>query len=191
MSFRVIFRLEKCITQRNRLNTFHADITRKLRVDVEEYRHVYRLSRIQPLLLEAEALDLREIRRHLARCHAVRSHPNDILLRRVGRRIESERGLAGQNTNFALLGDELPREDVRCGAVEGYANARVVFDGTEALGGVASIVAVSGGLDGLATPASGLAYLTFVRVVLLPFQKGNVPFCKREQSHKKAQRCRE
>ena len=51
--------------------------------------------------------------------------------------------------------------------MEGYADAGVVFDGTEAFGRVARVVAVGRGLDGLATPASGLADLRHVGRVIL------------------------
>jgi hypothetical protein len=58
-----------------------------------------------------------------------------------------------------LLRGEFPRQHVGHGAVEGDAQARVVFDGLEALGGVAGVVAVGGGFDGLAAPAGLLADL--------------------------------
>ena len=165
MSIFIILRLEKGIAQRHRLNPLRGDIIGKLRVNVEEYRHIHRLARVQSLLFKAKALDLGEVRRHLSRRHTVRSHPNNVLLRGIGRCIESQRGLAGQDTHFALIGNELPWEDVRSGAIKCYTNARVVFNGTETFGRIAGVVAVGCGFDGLAAPASGLANLLCLREI--------------------------
>jgi hypothetical protein len=159
MPILVIPRLEKRITQRNRLDALHVRIHDKLWIDVEKHGHIDRLAGIQPLLLEAEALDLAEVRRHLARGHAVRRHADDVLGGLVGRRVEGECGLARQHPDFALLRREFPGEHVGYRAVEGYAQAGVVLDGAEALGGVARVVAVGGGFDGLAAPAGLLADL--------------------------------
>lgn len=47
--------------------------------------------------------------------------------------------------------------------MEGDADAGVVCDGAQALGGVARVVAVGGGFYGLAAPAGGLADLGHIR----------------------------
>jgi hypothetical protein len=78
MSFLIIPRLEKRITQRHRLNALHIRIHNKLGVNVKEHRHIHRLARIQSLLLEAKALDLAKIWRYLAGRHAVRCHANNV-----------------------------------------------------------------------------------------------------------------
>jgi hypothetical protein len=95
MSLLIIPRLEKRITQRHCLNTLHIWIHNKLRINVKEHRHVHRLTRIQPLLLEAKALDLAEIRRYLSGCYAVRCYANDVFGRFIGRGVECECRLAG------------------------------------------------------------------------------------------------
>lgn len=157
----VVFRLEKRITQRHRLNTLHVDIRHKLWVNVEKHRHIDCLARVQPLLLKAETLDLAEVRRHLARRDRVGCDADNVLVGLVRRRVEGECCLAGQDAHFALLGHKLPRQHVGDGAVECDADAGMVLNGLEALGGVGVGVAaaVCGGFDGLASPAGLLTYL--------------------------------
>lgn len=101
---------KESITQGYRVNAPHIYVSRKFRVDIEEDRHVDRLAGIKPLLLEAEALDLAEIRRDLTRRDAVRSDPNDVVRLRIVRcGVEGKRGFTGQDTHFALLRGEFPR----------------------------------------------------------------------------------
>lgn len=166
MPILIVLGLEKRVTQRHSLNPLHVDIVHKVGINIEENRHVDRLAGVQPLLLEAKALNLAEIRRHLPRCDRVRSHSDNILVRLVGRGVESERGFAREHAHFALLGDELPGQNVRDRAVEGDADARVVFDRLEALGGVAgSVAAMPGGFDGLTAPSCLLADLKSIRTL--------------------------
>lgn len=94
MPILVVLGFEKRITQRHCLDPFHIWIHDKFRINVEEHGHVHRLACIQTLLLEAEALDLAEVRRHLARRDAVRRNTNDIFARLVGRGVKSERRFA-------------------------------------------------------------------------------------------------
>lgn len=94
MTILVVFGLEKCITQCNCLDVLHVDIPSKLGVDVKEYGHVDCLACIQPLLLEAKALDFAEIWRYLSRRHRVGRYSDDIFGRGVCCGIESERGFA-------------------------------------------------------------------------------------------------
>lgn len=70
---------EKGITQGNLLNPLHTRIRHKVRINIEEDRHVNRLSSIQSLLLKAKALNLAKVRRHLPRRHAIRCHTYDIV----------------------------------------------------------------------------------------------------------------
>jgi hypothetical protein len=162
----IVLGLEKRVTQRHSLNPLHVDIVHKVGVNIEENRHIDRLARVQPLLLKAEALNLAEIRRHLPRRDRVCGNSDDILIRLVGRGVERERGFARENTHFALLGNELPGQDVRDRAVEGDADARVILDGLEALGGVAgSVAAMPGGFDGLTSPSCLLADLKSIRML--------------------------
>lgn len=88
-------RTEEGIVQRNSLDTLHVRVPTELRIDVEEHGHVDRLAFIEPLLLEAETLDLAEIRCDLRWRHAVRRHPDYVLGRRLVRRsVERQRRLA-------------------------------------------------------------------------------------------------
>lgn len=103
---------EEGIAQRHLLNPLHVRVIHKLRINVEEHRHIHRLPSIQSLLLETETLDLAEMRRHLPRCHAVRRYPNDILRRLIRRRVERQRRLTRQNPHFTLLWCEAPGEHV-------------------------------------------------------------------------------
>jgi hypothetical protein len=121
MPILIIPRLKKRITQRDRLNPLHIRIHDKLRVNIKKHGHVHRLTRIQPLFLEAKTLYLAEVRRYLARRHAVGCDADDVLGGLVGRGVEGEGCFAGENAHFALLGDEFPGEHVGDGAIEGYA----------------------------------------------------------------------
>lgn len=155
----IISRLKKRIAQRNLLNPPHIWVIRKIRIDIKEHRHIHRLPSIQPLLLEAKTLNLREILRHLSRRHAIRRHPNDILIRLICRGIERQCSLTRQDFHLALLRREFPGQDVGYGAVESYADAFGIRDGLEALRGVITFrPAVAGGFYGLAAPACCLAY---------------------------------
>jgi hypothetical protein len=166
MPILIILSLEKRVTQRHSLNPLHINIVHKVRVNIEENWHIDRLARIQPLLLKAKTLNLAEIRRHLPRRDRVCGHSDDILIGLVGRSVEGERCFAREHAHFALLGNELPGQDIRDRAVEGDANARVVFDRLEALGGVAgSVAAMPGGFDGLAAPSCLLADLKSIRTL--------------------------
>jgi hypothetical protein len=84
----IIPRLKKRITQRDRFNTLHIRIHDKLGINIKENRHIHRLARIQPLLLKTKTLYLAEIRRHLARRHAVGCDADDVFGGLVGCRVE-------------------------------------------------------------------------------------------------------
>lgn len=111
----IILRLKKSIIQRDRLNALHIRIRCKLRVNIKEHGHIDRLARIQPLLLEAETLDLAEVGGYLAGRDAVGGDADDVVAGFVGRRVEGEGSFAGENADFALLRDEFPGEDLRVG----------------------------------------------------------------------------
>lgn len=99
---------EEGVVQGDRIDAFHSRILQELGINVEEDWHVHCFASIQPLLFEAEALDLAEVRSHLTRCHTVRRNTNHILLTLVRGCVESQRRLARQHTHFALLRRELP-----------------------------------------------------------------------------------
>jgi len=150
---------EKRVIQRNRLDSLHIRIRDKLGINVEEHRHIDRLASIQPLLLEAETLNLAEIRRHLRRRHAVRRNPYDIFCRALVRRsVERQRRLAGQHSHFALLWRELPRQDIGGRAGEGDSES---WDAGLGCSAGDDVLCVAGALvvdvDRLATPAGLLA----------------------------------
>lgn len=153
----VIPGLEERVAQRDCINPPHTRILGKLGINEEEHRHIDRLALIQLLLLEAETLDLAKVRRDLGGCDAVCGDANDICLALVGGGKEGECGLAGEDADFALLRDEAPGEDVGDAAVEGDAEATVVFERFEAHGGIGFGTSGVVGFDGLAGPAGLLA----------------------------------
>lgn len=157
----VVFRFEKSIIQRNRINPLHIWILQKFGINVKENRHIHRLASIQPLLLEAETLNLTEIRRHLTRCHAVCCHANYILLlAQIRCGVKCQRRLTGQYPHFALLWGEFPWQDIGCGSREGDAQTAGGGDGGQLRSDGffrAISPAVDGGLYGLPTPAGLLA----------------------------------
>lgn len=113
------------------LNALHVWIIHKIRINIEEDWHVDRLASIQSLLLKAKALNLAEVRRHLSWSNAVGSDPDNIFRRSVRRGIERQGSFARQDSNFALLGREFPRQHVGYRAVERDADAFVVGDRLE------------------------------------------------------------
>src|SRR6266496_1584611 len=70
---------EKRITQRNLLNSLHIRIVHKIRINIEENRHIHRLPSVQSLFLKAEALNLAKIRSNLSWRNTIRRYPNNIL----------------------------------------------------------------------------------------------------------------
>jgi len=115
MTILIILCFEESVIQRYSIDPLHSRILQELGIDIEEDGHVDRLAFIQPLLLEAEALDLAEIRRHLRGRHAVRRHAYDVFRLRVVRcSVERQRRLTWQHAHFSLLGYEFPGQDVGC-----------------------------------------------------------------------------
>ena len=70
-------RLEECIAESDLIGIFQEGVGLVVRVDVEEDRHVDLLTRVEPLLLETEALDLVEVGPGLKRNHIVGRNPVD------------------------------------------------------------------------------------------------------------------
>lgn len=99
---------EERITQCNLFNALHIRIIHKIRIDIEEHRHIHCLTSIQPLLLKTKALDLAEIRCYLPRSHTVCRYPNDIILGVVCSSVERQCRLTREDSDFALLGCEFP-----------------------------------------------------------------------------------
>lgn len=150
---------EERVIQRYRLYAPHIEVIQQIRVQIEEDGHVDRLPGIEPLLLEAEALDLAEVRRALGGRDAVRGDADDVLVAVVGRLVEGQRRLARVDVHLALLGHELPGQHVGDGGVERDLDALACGDGDEAAGDVAVGIGAAVGADWLATPACGLADL--------------------------------
>ena len=113
LSVSIIPSLEKSIIERDGLYPLHVEVLEEIRVQVEEDGHVDRLVCLEPLLLEAEALNLAEVGRHLRGCDAVRGDADNVLVGPVGRRVEGQGRLPGEHADLALLGGELPRQEVR------------------------------------------------------------------------------
>lgn len=162
---------EKRIAKRDLVDASHVHVVEQVRVEVEEDGHVDRLAGVEPLLLEAEALDLAKVRGRLAGRDAVRGDADYVLVRLVGGRVERERRLPGQHADLALLRGELPGQRVGHGGVESDADARCRRHGPQALRGVVREVvrvdcaAVARRADGLAAPAGRLADLFAVKSV--------------------------
>lgn len=153
-------RTEERIAQCHRLDTLHVHIVEQIRIQVEENRHVHSLACIETLLFKAETLDLAEVRRTLRGRHTVCSHSNDVLVTLVGRLVECQRGLARKDTDFSLLRDKLPGQDVGDRSAEGDLDSLGVFDGNESACEITIIRAgTTMGTYGLTSPASGLADL--------------------------------
>ena len=70
-------RLKECIAESDLIGIFQEGVGLVVRVDVEEDRHVDLLPRVEPLLLETEALDLVEVGPGLERNHIVGRNPVD------------------------------------------------------------------------------------------------------------------
>ena len=105
---------EERVVQGNGIDALHRRILQELRIDVEEHRHIHRLTLVQPLLLETKALNLAEVRRNLCWCDAICRHSDDIFLFTLVRSsVESQRSFPGQDTHFSLLRRELPRQYIR------------------------------------------------------------------------------
>jgi hypothetical protein len=188
MAVLVVPRLEKGIAERDSLDVLHVDIIDKVGINVKKHGHVDRLTRIQPLLLKTEALNLAKIRRDLAGGDRVGGDADNVLVRLVRRRVKGQRRLAGQHTHLALLRHKLPRKHIRHGSVEGDADARVRLNGLQALGRVAVVVAaVCGRLDGLTAPACLLADLDIAWSACVSVYREErgyaVPFCTWAPSH--------
>jgi len=109
MAILVILRLEESVAQCDSLNALHTGILCKLGIDVEKDWHVHRFPSIQSLLFKAKALDLAKVWGDLSRCNGVGSYANDVFWRLVGCSVESEGGLAREDSDFALLRNKLPR----------------------------------------------------------------------------------
>lgn len=148
---------EESIRQSDSINALHVWIRSKVRVDIKEHRHIYRLSGIKFLLLKAETLDLAEIRSHLARSHTVRGYSNDILRALVRRCVECQRGFSWQHAHLSLLRCKFPWEHVRNGTIESDTETSRVCYGRHSGCGIAVAIAV--GENWLTAPACLLADL--------------------------------
>lgn len=83
-------RTEESIRQRDGIYFGHRRIVDKVWVDEEENWHIYGLPSVEPLLFEAEALNLAEIWSYLSWSNTIGSNPNDVLSTSVRRCIKRE-----------------------------------------------------------------------------------------------------
>src|SRR6516165_12177967 len=97
-------------------------ITRQRRVHEENDGHIDLLMRVEPLLLEAKALDLVEINAGRLGRHHERRMPDDRLIGEVLGREEHELLLAEMNPDLALGRLKAPRQIARDVAVEAHRN---------------------------------------------------------------------
>ena len=79
----------------------HGGVFCKLRIDVEEHGQVNLFMWVQPLLLEAEALNLVKVLASIERNNVVGRDANDCIIRGVGCCVEGERSLAGNDLSRA------------------------------------------------------------------------------------------
>src|SRR6516162_1481844 len=117
-----IRRAEERVGQRDRPDIARFRIARQRRVDEENDGHIDLLMRVEPLLLEAEALDLVEIDAGRLGRHHERRMPDDRLIGEVLGREEHELLLAEMNPDLALGRLEAPRQIARDVAVEAHRN---------------------------------------------------------------------
>lgn len=104
---------EERIRQRDRIYFCHCRIVDKVRVNEEENGHIDSLPSVEPLLLEAKALDFAEIWGHLRWRNAICSDPNDVLSALICCRIKRKRCLTRQDPDLSLLWCEFPGHHVR------------------------------------------------------------------------------
>src|SRR5690606_35915917 len=96
--------LEEGVGQRDRVH-----VLRQLRVDHEDDRELLRLVRAERLLLEAEALELAEIRSRLPRCVARHRLADRLGVARVDEVVDDGDELARMHLERVDLGPEPPR----------------------------------------------------------------------------------
>lgn len=108
----VVSGLEKCIAQRDCVNAFHGRILHEIWINEEEHWHIDGLSRIQSLLLKAEALDLAEIWSNLGGCDTICCYADDISFALVRGGEESQSCLTWQDSYLSLLWCELPWQNI-------------------------------------------------------------------------------
>ena len=120
-------RLEECIAESDLIGIFQEGVGLVVRVDVEEDRHIDLLTRVKPLLLETEALDLVEVGPGLERNHIVGRNPVDrseifyietsrcrsqsLLVCGILRSVEGESRLSRVDVHHWLLGTEVPSSE--------------------------------------------------------------------------------
>ena len=104
---------EEGVVQGDGINVPHCWVFEKVRIDVEEDRHIHCFPFVQTLFFEAKALDLAEVWRNLRRRNTVRGHSDYILIFTLVRcRVECQCCLPGQDSHFSLLRSKLPRQNV-------------------------------------------------------------------------------
>jgi hypothetical protein len=147
---------EKSVAKGDGVNSPHGRIFYKIRVDKEEYRHVHGLASIQSLLLKTEALDLAKVWGYLRRGHTVCGDPYDIPVALVRCGEESQCCFTREDSDFALLRRELPRQDIGNIPFERDTESTGISDWLQSLGRILARVM---GFDRLTRPACLLANL--------------------------------
>ena len=105
-----IGRAEERVSERDGIDVAQLGILAEGRIDEEHHRHIDLLMRLEPLLGEAEALNLVEIDAGLQRRHIERRMPDDRLIAGVlGGEIDKLL-LAEMHLHRALLRREAPRQ---------------------------------------------------------------------------------
>mmetsp|Transcript_27299 Transcript_27299/g.59629 ORF Transcript_27299/g.59629 Transcript_27299/m.59629 type:complete len:205 (+) Transcript_27299:229-843(+) len=135
----LLVHFEERIRKSQSVHPLHLGVKCKLRVHVEEDRHVHLLARLQALLLEAEALDLVEVGPRLHGGDVVGAHAGDGGVAQVLCAEEGQHRLPRHAPHLALAGAELPLHAVAHVRVEGDLQLPVRHD---ARGGLVHLLRV-------------------------------------------------
>mmetsp|Transcript_3880 Transcript_3880/g.24589 ORF Transcript_3880/g.24589 Transcript_3880/m.24589 type:complete len:344 (+) Transcript_3880:1460-2491(+) len=142
---------EERVRKRDVVHTHHSWIRCKLRIQVEEDRHVDFLFGLQLLLFEAEALYFVEVDTCLLRAYVVGGHASDGCFAGVFCRVKRECAFSWDDGDVSLRRDEFPRHAVCHVGVKVHGDGSLcclhfllfrsfrefLFDGFHSLGGAA------------------------------------------------------
>lgn len=123
--------LEEGVGQSDGVHSGHPRVGVELRVNVEENRHVYFLTRVQPLFLETETLYLVKVLSSLEGHHVVGGDADDGFVCGVFGSVKRQRRFSRNHVDLGLLGSEVPLNAGVSVCIKGHFD-HSVFDGTHA-----------------------------------------------------------
>ncbi len=109
---------KKRVAERDFMHVLRARVSAQARIHEEIHRHLHFGPRRQPLLVEAEALDLLEVDPRLLRRHVERRMPHNRMVRQVLRLEQYQRILPQPQLHRTLQRHESPRQPRRHIGVE-------------------------------------------------------------------------